>query len=286
MEYTIITHDGKAHLDELLGSALLVIHLGKDPEEIQRINSQEAADLVSSGDFPENTYFIDCGLKLDSSKGLFDHHQDKNLDSAVLLIFDKYFQHLYGTELHDYIKLVSKVDTNGIMSLDDFHLTSESKDYFSFGQKILLNTFETDPLLILNIFVDGLIDKIEFEKAKQKAALWLAADGNIEIISIEGINIIKHLKKPPTELVSPLRSQISKIVDENDITAILSFDDKQPDVLVLFRTNYGHNNIDFSKSNPSVVIFNHQGGFFLKFIPSSKSEWLDIIKESLIDVIK
>ena len=89
MSYNIITHDGKAHMDELLGSALLALHLGGVPEKIERINPQEAADLVSSGNIPENTYFIDCGLVLDSDKGLFDHHQDRALDSAVLLIFNK-----------------------------------------------------------------------------------------------------------------------------------------------------------------------------------------------------
>ncbi len=181
MSYTIITHDGKAHMDELLGSALLALHIGKEPEKIERINSQDAANIVASGNISEDTYFIDCGLVLDSEKGLFDHHQDRDLDSAVLLLFDKYFSHMKDTELHDYIKLVSKVDTKGAMSLDDFHLVSESREYFSFGQGILLNTFENDPMLVLKIFIDGLNDKISFEIAKQKAAVWLKETGNIEI---------------------------------------------------------------------------------------------------------
>lgn len=281
MSYRIITHDGKAHMDELLGSALLALHLDEIPENIERMNAQEAADIVSTGNLPENTYFIDCGLKLDSEKGLFDHHQDRDLDSSVLLIFNKYFSHLENTELHEYIKLVSKVDTKGAMSLDDFHIVSESRDYFSFGQGVLLNTFQNDPMLVLKIFIDGLNDKISFEKLKQKADAWLKEPGNIKIIEIENIKIIKYMKQAPLELVSPIRSVISKIVDENDITAILSFDDKQPDTLTLFRTNFGHNNIDFTKSKPSNTIFNHQGGFLLKFIPSSKNEWINLIKESI-----
>ena len=281
MSYTIITHDGKAHMDELLGYALLALHLGEVPENINRIGAQEAANLVSSGKIPENTYFIDCGLVLDSENGLFDHHQDRDLDSAVLLIFNKYFSHMKDTELHDYIKLVSKVDTKGAMSLDDFHLVSESREYFSFGQSILLNTFESDPMLVLKIFIAGLDDKISFEKLKQEAALWLKGPGNIAIIDVDHIKIIKYIKRAPSELVSPIRSVISKIVDDNEITAILSFDDKQPDVLTLFRTNFGHYNVDFSKSNPSETIFNHQGGFLMKFIPSNENEWIKLIKESI-----
>ncbi|MDA3941469.1 MAG: MYG1 family protein [Spirochaetia bacterium] len=281
MSYTIITHDGKAHMDEILGSALLALHLGETPEHIERMNAQEAADLISTGTIPENTYFIDCGLVLDSGKGLFDHHQDRELDSSVLLIFNEYFPHLKDTELHKYFKLVSKVDTKGAMSLDDFHLVSESRDYFTFGQGILLNTFQNDPLLVLKIFIEGLDDKISFEKLKQKADIWLNESGNIEILVVDHIKVIKYLEKAPSELASPIRSVISKIVDDNDITAILSFDDKQPDVLTLFRTNYGHNNIDFSKSNPSETIFKHPGGFLMKFIPSDSTEWIKLIRESL-----
>ncbi len=281
MSYNIITHNGKAHMDELLGSALLALHLGEPPEKIERMDAREAANLISGGTIPENTYFVDCGLVLDSEKGLFDHHQDRDLDSAVLLIFNKYFSHMENTELHDYIRLVSKVDTKGAMSLDDFHLISESRDYFSFGQGILLKTFENDPMMVLKIFIAGLDDKISFEKLKKKADSWLKMPGNIKIMDIEHIKVIKYLKKAPSDLVSPIRSVISKIVDDNDITAILSFDDKMPDVLTLFRTNYGHNTINFAKSEPTETIFNHKGGFLMKFIPSDENEWIKLVKESI-----
>jgi len=281
MSYNIITHDGKAHMDELLGSALLAIHLGTTPENIERMNPQEAAELVSADKIPDNTYFIDCGLVLDSKKGLFDHHQDRDMDSAVLLIFNEYFSHMKGTELHGYIKLVSKVDTKGAMSLDDFHLISESRDYFSFGQGILLKTFENNPMLVLKIFIAGLDDKIAFEKLKKEADIWLKEQGNIEILEVDHVRVIKYIKKAPSELVSPIRSVIGKIVDDNNITAILSFDDKQPDVLTLFRTNFGHDSIDFSKSKPAKTIFNHKGGFLMKFLPSNKDEWIKLIKESI-----
>jgi len=281
MSYTIIIHDGKAHMDELLGSALLALHLGEVPEKIERISPQVAADLVSSGNIPQNTYFIDCGLAFDSKKNLFDHHQNRELDSAALLVFNKFFSSLENTDLHDYIKLVSKVDTKGPMSLDDFHLISESRDYFSFGQGILLNTFQNNPMLVIKIFMEGLEDKIAFEKLKKEAAIWLKAPGNIEIIKVNQIKIIKYLKKAPSDLISPIRSVIGKIVDNNNITAILSFDDKQPGVLAFYRTDYGHNIINFTKSNPTTTVFKHKGGFLMKFVPSNDKEWIRLIKESL-----
>lgn len=281
MSYKIITHSGKAHMDELLASALLSLHLGEEPVAIERIDSQDAAQMVIEGPLSEETYFIDCGMVYDSEKRLYDHHQDRELDSAALLVFNKFFPHLADTDLHKFIKLVSQVDTKGAMSLDDFDLISESRDYFNFGNKIILQTFEKDPMLMLSIVKAGMDDKIQFEIAKAQAALWLKETDHIEITRISNLNILKYLIAPPTDLVSPLRSAIGEVVDENDVSAILSFDDKQPGVLTFYRTDYGHEHVDFSKSNPHKTIFCHQGGFLMKFRPLDENEWIEIFRQSV-----
>ena len=280
MLYRIITHDGKAHLDELLGSALLAVHLGEEPESVERIDSRAAADMVREGKIPDNTYFIDCGLVHDSGRKLFDHHQDRNTDSAALLIFNEYFSHLKGTDLHSYMELVSKVDTRGAMSLDDSETAGESREYLYFSQGIILKAFEEDPLLILRIFAAGLEDKISFERAKAEAVLWLEASGNVEIVKVGSLNILRYLQRPPSELVSPLRSAVGSLVDEHNVAAILSFDDKQPDVMTLYRTDRGHELVDFSKCRPSENIFTHQGGFLMKFIPSDDNEWKKLVRQA------
>jgi Uncharacterised protein family (UPF0160) len=284
MPYTIITHDGKAHMDELLGIALLALYIGEEPETIKRMDPQMASKLVASGDIPENTWFIDCGLIYDRERKLFDHHQNRELDCAALLIFNEYFKHLHDTELHDYIKLVSKIDTKGAMSLDDFHLVSESRDYFSFSHNILLRTFEDSPQLVLRLLLMGLQDKIAFEKSKKVAALWRKEPGNMEIVTLEGLKILRYVKKPPSELVSPLRSEINKIVEEHNISATISFDDKIPEARTLYRTNYGHNRIDYTRSSPSKTLFCHQGGFLLKFVPAEENEWERLLKEAIISL--
>lgn len=68
MSYNIITHDGKAHMDELLGSALLALHLGEVPKNIERMNAQEAADLVSSGNISEIHILLTAALYLTVKK--------------------------------------------------------------------------------------------------------------------------------------------------------------------------------------------------------------------------
>lgn len=282
MAFKILTHNGKAHMDEVMGSALLALHLGEAPDSIVRMDAQEAAQLVSAGEFPDDTYFIDCGLVYDHSRKLYDHHQDRELDSSALLLFNEFFPHLKDTDLHKYMTLVSRVDTRGPMSLDDFDVISESRDYFTFTNKIILKTFEEDPMLILNIFIAGLKDKIDFEIDRAKASLWLKEKGHVEICSVSGLNILKYMTAPPSELISPLRSAVTDLVDEGNISAILSFDDKQPEVLTFYRTDRGHYLIDFSQCKPAETVFCHQGGFLLKFVAADQEEWAKLLQTSLL----
>ncbi|MGE5671822.1 MAG: MYG1 family protein, partial [Fibrobacterota bacterium] len=218
ISYNIITHNGKAHIDEILGSALLAIHLNEEPSEIQRINSQEVARMVEAGEIPENTYVIDTGLMFDSDKRLFDHHQNGESPCTALLIFNEYFSNLNGTELHDYIKLVSKVDTQGLISLNDYHIVSESNVYWSFTQTIIESIFEVNPMLVLKIMIDGVREKIAFAKMKKLASIWRNEPDNIEIVSVDSIKILTYLKKPPSEIASALKSELNAFIDKNEVS--------------------------------------------------------------------
>ena len=282
MGFRIITHDRKAHMDELLASALLSIHLKEDPLEIVRIPSRDAAVMVEKGDYSENDWFLDCGMKFSPDQRLFDHHQERELGSAALLIFETFFPHLQESELADYIRLISRVDTGGIRVLDDYDVVSESQSYWSFSQKLVLKSFEADPLKILEIFRAGLEDRIRFERAKKEAELWLQTEHHTEIFQLDGINILVYNTRPPRELASPIRAVDGKIVDENEIHGILSFDDENEENRVLFRTNRGHDLLDFTLSAPKDVKFCHQGGFLMKFKPGDNREWQEIILDSRI----
>ncbi len=280
MPFRIITHNGKAHLDELLASSLLAVHRSELPTEIIRLDSQEASSMAAEGNIPENTFFVDCGLVFDSGRNLFDHHQDRELDSSALLVFDKYFTYLSGSDFHEYIKLVSKVDTQGAKSLDDFELIGESKDYFSFPLKLILRAFENDPVLIVSLFAEGIKDRIRFEQLRIKSSFWLKEEGNVEITEVDSLKILKYNKRPPASLVSSLRAEDTRIIDYNKLDAVYSFDEKNDSNRILFRTNHGYDNLDFSSSCPAEPVFCHQGGFLLKFSPSGEDEWMKLIREA------
>ncbi|MCK5736857.1 MAG: MYG1 family protein, partial [Spirochaetaceae bacterium] len=142
MPYTVITHAGKAHIDEVLAIAALAVSRKEYPAEIQRINSNDAAEMVASGNLPQNCWVIDCGLEFNPERRLFDHHQDRELPSAAFMLFTHLFPELEGTDLHKYFELVSRVDTRGARSLEDFESVGESRDYWSFSQQLLVRTFE------------------------------------------------------------------------------------------------------------------------------------------------
>ena len=280
MPYKIITHNGKAHIDELLAAALLAVYKNELPEKIIRINSQEASVLAESGEYDENTYFIDCGLVYDAEKNMFDHHQDINLSCSALLVFEHFFPELYDTNLHDYIKLVSRVDTGGIKALDDFDTASESRKYFSFSQNLILKKFEESPLQITGLFKEGLSEKIDFAAKRILASEWLYEKGNIGIAEVEDKKILVYKRRPPLDLFQAVRAEDSRIIDLNKADAAYSFDENSENVRTLFRTNHGHESLDFSRSEVSETVFCHKGGFLLKFIPSDEKEWEEIIRQS------
>ena len=280
MAYRIITHDRKAHLDEVLASAFISIHLGEPPECIIRMPSQEAAAKVAAGDFTEEDWFIDCGMIFDPEKQLFDHHQDNKLGSAALLVFETFFPGMNDSEVAEYIRLVSRVDTGGLRVLDDYEIVNETQKYWSFSQKMLMKTFEEHPESITALFKAGLEDKIRFEKAKRKAERWLETAHHTEICRVEGVNILVYHARPPVELASAIRAVDGQLVDENEIHAILSYDEKVDENRVLFRTNWGHALLNFALSRPQTPVFCHQGGFLMKFIPATPQEWRHLIRES------
>lgn len=282
MSFKVITHNGKAHMDEVLAIVLLAIYNNELPSEITRINPEEAAEIVKKGDISNDTYFIDCGLRYDPSNNIFDHHHSKEIGCSALLVFEYLFEDLVNSSLHNYIKLVSKVDTMGPNSLNDFTFKSESVEYFSFSQNILLRQFEKTPLKVIDIFRDGIISIINFEAIKDEAKSWLADSNNITIISIHNINTLVYLKTPPQEIASAVKILDGDTIKDNNIHVTYSFDKDDNRVRTLYRTLNGDRVINFSSVTVKNKIFCHPGGFLLKFIPDTDNEWKTIIEEALI----
>ncbi len=282
MPYTIITHAGKAHIDEVLAIAALSVHRDEYPAEINRRNSNEAAELVNTGRIPANCWVIDCGLKYEPERRLFDHHQDKELPSAALMLFTHLFPELDGSDLHSFFQLVSKVDTRGARSLEDSETVGESRDYWSFSQQILVRLFEKDPLAVIDIFARGLSEKIKFEEVKKAAAEWVDFPGRLITEELSGISALVYTEHPPVEVFDGLHGIDRKIIEDNNAHIVYGYDKKDPSIRTLYRTDIGHELLDFTRTEARNPVFSHQGGFLLRFRPKDRDEWRRIIAEAII----
>ncbi|MDC7224999.1 MAG: hypothetical protein PQJ60_14720, partial [Spirochaetales bacterium] len=60
-----------------------------------------------------------------------------------------------------------------------------------------------------------------------------------------------------------------------------SFDDRDSEARTLFRTFHGHEKVNFTLTKPEKLLFCHQSGFLMKFIPAGEEEWIDLVKQSL-----
>lgn len=281
-KFRIITHAGKAHLDELVASALLAIVRERQPDEILRQENRETERLIAENLLEEDDWVLDCGMKYDPANRIFDHHHDGTLPSTALLIFNEYFPELKESRLHDSMILLSRVDTGGIQSLNDFGNIDESGSYSSFTQKLLLKGFELDPLDAVRMVSEALKDNIAFEHMRNKALLWLENEEHTEVIESGGLKVLCYRVSPPEELASALRSADKEMVDQLKIEAVLSFDEKNPAGRALYRTGHGMDVLDFTQCKPAKTIFCHPGGFLLKFEPSSEDEWRTLFSDSIV----
>ena len=284
MPYSVVTHCGKAHIDEIMAIAVLAVFKGENPSAVNRLSAEELQPLLESGEPPPDTWIVDCGLIHDPRRRLFDHHQDAELPSAALLMLRFCFPELLDTELGKSFELISRVDTKGLRSLADaadIGETSESRDYWSFIARILVKTFEEKPLAVTEVAAAGLAEKITFEEIKKAAREWLAVEGRIVGVKVAGISVLEYRCAPPEELVNGLKAVDGELIETHGAAAVYGFDKSDPAVRTLYRTDIGHNLLDFTRAEFAQPLFCHQSGFLARFKPADQAEWKRIVARSL-----
>ncbi len=269
-------------MDEVLAIAALMVSKGDAPEKISRVNSEEAMEMVRAGSIPQDCWVIDCGLEYDPERLLFDHHQDRDLPSAALMVFRHLFPELMNGDLGAYFELVSKVDTGGLRSLDDFESLGESRDYMAFPQQILTGVFENDPRVVLTIVAKGLEHKIHFEEVKKAAAEWVEVPGRLVDLEVGGVKVLEYTEQPPIEIVDGLKGIDRTIIEEHGAAVVYGFDKKDAGIRTLYRTDVGHDLVDFTRAKFTNELFCHQGGFLARFRPADREEWKRLIAESVL----
>lgn len=285
MPYSVITHSGKAHIDEIMAIAVLAVFKGENPSAVHRLSAEELMPFLESGEPPPDTWVIDCGLIHDPDRRLFDHHQDRELPSAALLMLRHYFPELLDTDLGKNFTLISKADTQGLRSLEDGadagDSGGESRDYWSFIARLLIKTFEEKPLTVIETAAHGLAETITFEDIKRSAREWIAVEGRLVPVQVAGLSVLEYRVPPPEELVNGLKAIDGELIETHQAAAVYGFDKSDPDIRTLYRTDIGHNRLDFTRAEFTRPLFCHQGGFLARFNPSDGTEWKRVLEHSL-----
>lgn len=285
MPYSVITHSGKAHIDEIMAIAVLAVFKGENPSAVHRLSAEELMPFLESGEPPPDTWVIDCGLIHDPDRRLFDHHQGRELPSAALLMLRHYFPELLDTDLGKNFALISKADTQGLRSLEDGadagDSGGESRDYWSFIARLLIKTFEEKPLTVIETAAHGLAETITFEDIKRSAREWIAVEGRLVPVQVAGLSVLEYRVPPPEELVNGLKAIDGELIETHQAAAVYGFDKSDPDIRTLYRTDIGHNRLDFTRAEFTRPLFCHQGGFLARFKPSDGTEWKRVLEHSL-----
>jgi uncharacterized UPF0160 family protein len=110
--YTVVTHDGRFHADDVFGVAVLQLRFGEKELNIIRTREQaviEAADIV-----------LDVGLVYDAAKLRFDHHQngapvrENGIPYAAFgLVWKEYGEQITGSD-----SIAAKIDKKLAQPID------------------------------------------------------------------------------------------------------------------------------------------------------------------------
>ena len=165
-------------------------------------------------------------------------------------------------------------------ALDDFENLGESRDYMGFAQQILTNVFEMRPLFIAEIVTRGLEDKIRFEEVKKAAAEWVAVPGRLVDRDFDGIKVLEYTEQPPIDVADGLKSIDRAVIEEHQAAVVYGYDKKDAGIRTLYRTEIGHDMVDFTRADIGDALFCHQGGFLARFRPVDKDEWIRLIAQS------
>ena len=280
MSYGVITHSGKAHIDEILAIATLAVFKNEAPDKILRLLETEIQAAIDKED--GELWVIDCGLRYDPEKRFFDHHHDGNLESAAQLVFHHCFPELEDSSLGEYFRLVSQVDTKGLLSLGEGDSGSDFVLYWSMLHQMLVKEFESHPYPVIELVSRGLSKKMDFEKTIKAAEEWLLAEQHLVKVDVDGITALEYREKPPAELLEGLKNLDQLYAEKQKALAIYGFDKNNQEVRTLYRTDAGHTILDFTRATFSKAFFVHQNGFLARFQPEDDQEWRRILSQSRI----
>jgi len=251
----IVTHAGQAHRDDFLAVSMLLAIFKNITKVFRRDPTSE--ELEDSA-----VVVVDVGAQLDPEKNNYDHHQERNLDCALVQVLKSMKLYESALATFKWLGFTNDLDTKGPFMVSKnlginpdvmFGMLSpiEEQILFMFGQTKEVPEYLID---LMRKIGEGLLEKIQFT-ATRMGELELMAS-TVEVNGLVGI--VSPIEDRPSALLQEYR-------EKHVPTAAFSIcPDDRGAGWIMYRYN-DHPNLNFSRLENQVgILFAHKGGFIAK----------------------
>lgn len=241
MGMRIITHFGQAHTDDFISVAVL---LAKFPDaEVHRVSKVQEVhndDIV-----------VDIGERFDNEQ-FFDHHQDLNLPSALVLVLKRFFPEIDIENIEE-VQWISDRDTLGIIKAQE----KWGAKLLPFGDPIaetVLKMFSERDIIKPGDFLHTFMIEFGkvFIKSLKESVENLQKVGTAEVFSVKGLKVVRLNDNIPVRFVKKVHSDVAIVIQPNS---------RIPGAVSLVRVD-DHPKVDFRRIiNKIPAHFVHANGF-------------------------
>lgn len=254
MVSAIVVHAGQAHLDEVLAVALLFGAMGRKVPVVRRDPTDEEKGNP-------NVLVVDVGMQHDPDKGNFDHHQEKGLPAAFVLVarwlgIDDLARQVFG-----WWSRASDMDTSGPFALAKAMGTTPDNLFSVLSplEKFVVAKFQQDPNSVGDLLLEWGKEILEGISKTNERLEWLG--NHAEVVDLGGVQAIFH--ETPGSQTPNLAMEIFRGRSAPEAGISITRDDRGPG-WALYRYS-DHPRVDFSRlEGKDKVVFAHKGGFIAK----------------------
>jgi len=286
----IVTHPGKAHIDEAVGAALICI-----AHSIPKNGFKIIREVAKKSDLRSNSVWVlDQGGELSWHKKIVDHHQNGDLACTAELIALKFFPQIMLIRRNFYrlMERITLQDTRGPAALVDHIGANREKPLWSLlaVEQFAVRQFEKNPThAVADIFVPMMERIIAEDGAEMGAIEHHRRTMQVLTTELHGIRVgvvdTKDVEFSPTML------GVNRVAKELGIDVTIRSDSRYKTGTVLYREPWV-TDIDFRKLEESdrLSFFlrrgPHASGFLASLnLPFGNADYLPSIL-SMIDHCK
>jgi hypothetical protein len=284
----IWTHKGRAHLDDLIACALLILRWAMDRQtnikdvnlndiEINRVSPDSLPKDLNPGEF-----IVDTGLEF-NGVNKFDHHQLDHDVCAAHLVAEKFFPAL----LRDYqwssvIKAMDTIDCQGLAFYEAKHGT---KVHSTLAHAWLFtDIFREDPVAAAMMYARGLEIKIRYlEVGIPVAEEWVRTNHKLLRIKVREnltVHVLEFPRDPRLDGVdeTAFTNSERKFCKDWGARVIYGWDSQSEPgtVRALYRAANRDKLFKFDQCDPENLKFVSEYKITLEHTPG----WVDLIKKA------